>query len=151
MAILASQIGVAKPFNPILGETFQSKVGDTLIYVEQTSHHPPILNYYIKNPNFISFGYAEVEITAGPNSVKGENKGKFYIKFNDGQLYRLYPPKFYASGISIGKRYMNMTECLALEDVTNNLISVINFTKEEKSFFGKLFGSGPKVFPDYVK
>jgi hypothetical protein len=151
MAIIASQIGISKPFNPILGETFQSKIRDTLVYVEQTSHHPPILNYYIKNPNFTGFGYAEVEITAGPNSIEGENKGKFYIRFNDGVLYRLYPPKFYASGITIGKRYLKMTECLVMEDLTNNLISVINFSKEEKSLFAKLFGSGPKVFPDYVR
>lgn len=150
MAIIAGQIGVSKPFNPILGETFQSKVGETLIYAEQTSHHPPILNYYVKNPNFKAFGYAEVEIIAGPNSIKGENKGKFYIQFNDGVIYRVYPPKFSATGITIGKRYMNMTECLALEDIKNNIISVINFSREEKSFFGKLFGSGPKIFPDYV-
>ncbi len=150
MALIASQIGVAKPFNPILGETFQCKIGQTEVYAEQTSHHPAILNYYVKNPLFTAFGHAEVEIIAGANSIKGENKGKFYIRFNDGVLYRLYPPKITATGITIGKRYVNMTECLAMDDLTNNLISVINFSKEPKSFIGKLFGSGPKIFPDHV-
>jgi hypothetical protein len=36
-----------KPFNPILGETFQCKILDSLLYAEQTSHHPPILNFYV--------------------------------------------------------------------------------------------------------
>ena len=36
-----------KPFNPILGETFQCKILDSLFYLEQTSHHPPISNYYV--------------------------------------------------------------------------------------------------------
>jgi len=36
-----------KPFNPIWGETFQCKIGDTLLYMEQTSHHPPIYNFYV--------------------------------------------------------------------------------------------------------
>ena len=36
-----------KPFNPILGETFQSKVLDFHFYLEQTSHHPPVTNFYV--------------------------------------------------------------------------------------------------------
>ncbi len=36
-----------KPFNPILGETFQCKINDSQIYCEQTCHHPPILNFYV--------------------------------------------------------------------------------------------------------
>ena len=51
-------MGAGKPFNPILGETFQAKTGNTEIYIEQTSHHPPILNYYVKNPSFTAFGYS---------------------------------------------------------------------------------------------
>jgi hypothetical protein len=34
-----------KPFNPILGETFQAFAGDYVIAAEQTSHHPPITHY----------------------------------------------------------------------------------------------------------
>jgi hypothetical protein len=36
-----------KPFNPILGETYQSKVNDSYFYMEQTCHHPPITNFYV--------------------------------------------------------------------------------------------------------
>jgi len=36
-----------KPFNPILGETFQCKIEDSMFYFEQTCHHPPILNFYV--------------------------------------------------------------------------------------------------------
>jgi hypothetical protein len=36
-----------KPFNPIWGETFQCKIGDTHLYMEQTSHHPPIYHFYV--------------------------------------------------------------------------------------------------------
>ena len=75
-----------KPFNPILGETFQSIIyppkfpeelfkykghhknpveseydldNPTHIYVEQTSHHPPIFNFYGKNKDYILYGYRE--------------------------------------------------------------------------------------------
>ena len=36
-----------KPFNPILGETFQAKIDDCLYNLEQTSHHPPICNFLV--------------------------------------------------------------------------------------------------------
>ncbi len=40
-----------KPFNPIWGETFQCKIGDTSLYLEQSSHHPPIYHFYVSLTN----------------------------------------------------------------------------------------------------
>ena len=45
-----------KPFNPILGETFRSKLGDSLFYLEQTSDHPPQINFYVIGKNYKLFG-----------------------------------------------------------------------------------------------
>jgi hypothetical protein len=37
-----------KPFNPILGETYQGNFDDgTEVYCEHTSHHPPITNFFM--------------------------------------------------------------------------------------------------------
>lgn len=41
-----------KPFNPVLGETFQGSINGCPIYMEQVSHHPPIASFY-----FIGRGY----------------------------------------------------------------------------------------------
>lgn len=35
-------LNMEKPFNPILGETFQGWINECPIYMEQVSHHPPI-------------------------------------------------------------------------------------------------------------
>ena len=35
-----------KPFNPIIGETFQCKIGDLNFYLEQTVNHPITANFY---------------------------------------------------------------------------------------------------------
>ena len=37
---------VNKPFNPILGETFELKTKNFLYFAEQISHHPPISAAY---------------------------------------------------------------------------------------------------------
>lgn len=42
-----------KPFNPILGETFELEVGDGVRYLaEQVSHHPPICAAHAENSHF---------------------------------------------------------------------------------------------------
>lgn len=40
-------IGMDKPFNPILGETYQGRIYGCPIYLEQISHHPPIGSIYM--------------------------------------------------------------------------------------------------------
>lgn len=40
---------LGKPFNPILGSTYQAKLADgTPCYLEQTCHHPPVTHYLIQ-------------------------------------------------------------------------------------------------------
>lgn len=38
-----------KPFNPLLGETFEMTKGDTMLVTEQVSHHPPITAVHMMN------------------------------------------------------------------------------------------------------
>lgn len=40
-------ISQKKPFNPILGETFQGYLGHSPIFLEQICHHPPISYFYV--------------------------------------------------------------------------------------------------------
>jgi hypothetical protein len=42
----------AKPFNPILGETWEAALPDgSRIYLEQISHHPPISAFQLQGPD----------------------------------------------------------------------------------------------------
>jgi hypothetical protein len=41
-----------KPFNPILGETFQGLLGGIPIFMEQTFHHPPISSFFMRTSDF---------------------------------------------------------------------------------------------------
>ena len=46
-------ISAYKPFNPILGETYQGHFDkDTSIYIEHISHHPAISAFHIVNPKW---------------------------------------------------------------------------------------------------
>ena len=43
----AMYLSMEKPFNPILGETFQGWINGCPVYVEQISHHPPIAAFIL--------------------------------------------------------------------------------------------------------
>jgi hypothetical protein len=45
-------IEMEKPFNPILGETFQGWIHGCPIYMEQISHHPPIHTLLMLGPGW---------------------------------------------------------------------------------------------------
>lgn len=48
MGIGVLHLNITKPFNPILGETFQCIIGGIPLSMEQISHHPPISAFYMK-------------------------------------------------------------------------------------------------------
>ena len=48
---LRRQTSTLKPFNPILGETFQADLAGTQVFVEQISHHPPISCWQVTRPD----------------------------------------------------------------------------------------------------
>jgi len=77
-----------KPMNPILGETYNMVYEDgSKIYLDQTSHHPPVSHFYMVGPknNYKYHGFALFAAGAGINSVSVKNKGKRTVEFADGQ------------------------------------------------------------------
>src|SRR3954471_19705286 len=60
----ASTIGrVAKPFNPLLGETFEYARPDKgyRFFIEQVSHHPPVGACYAESAKWTYWGEAKVD------------------------------------------------------------------------------------------
>lgn len=84
------------PLNPVLGETYQAQKKDGCkIFLEQTSHHPPIASFFMTGPDkcFEIIGFAEtIAKMTGLNSIKGWREGKSIIKFKDGTLMTWLTP-----------------------------------------------------------
>ena len=79
-----------KPFNPLLGETLQGKYSDgTKIFMEHTSHHPPISSYLIEGPKgheYQFYGSNEFvgNIKSSGNILNITFKGPNTVEFPDG-------------------------------------------------------------------
>jgi hypothetical protein len=77
-----------KPLNPVLGETYQAKCADGAdLFVEQTSHHPPISHMLVEGPNgmYRYSGYNECVVKFSVTSITVSQNGYKRVKFNDGQ------------------------------------------------------------------
>lgn len=111
-----------KPFNPILGETFQTKIGDCMVYYEQTSHHPPVCSYYVKHDKFICYGHRAIEASTGANTITVEFNGENFIKFHNGDLYKFKQGNLTMTGVTMGRRYFNFSSLIVEDMVELSLI-----------------------------
>lgn len=79
-----------KPFNPVLGETWQGEAADGRVkaYVEQISHHPPIAAYTVKGQGFRMTGtmHACVQLSMKWQGFKQIYNSKRRIEFDDGDV-----------------------------------------------------------------
>ena len=141
-----------KPFNPMIGETFQCRVGNVDYYVEQTVNHPITLNIYGKeiNNEFIIYGHLITDASVYLNSLYTSRLGKCFIKFKDGTLFRVMMPPITLKGLSLGDRLFNFIEKGLVLDLTNGICSFIEMNPEELGFFESFFKS-KKSFPDYFR
>lgn len=71
----------AKPFNPILGETYQSWINGCPYYSQQISHHPPIASFYLLGRGYKFYGQVEGQAKINMNGVLAFNKRLSYIKY----------------------------------------------------------------------
>jgi|JI10StandDraft_1071094.scaffolds.fasta_scaffold3054897_1 hypothetical protein len=71
ISITISSISVSKPFNPILGETLQMWIDGCPVYLEQISHHPPIVAYYMIGRGYKIYGSIGPKASFGLNNITG--------------------------------------------------------------------------------
>lgn len=141
-----------QPFKPVLGETFQCKIGDFIFYVENTSSEPLINNFYgfDENKNYKVYGYQINDISTRPNSILASKVGKYYIELKDGTKYLLRMPNTSLKGISMGDRIFNYVDKIVVVDLTNNLAAYVEMNPEEVGFF-KSFFTKKNTFPDFFR
>ena len=67
-----------KPFNPIIGETFQCRIGNLKLYLEHTVNHPITANFYgiDDDKTYEMFGYQITDASVTPNTCTGLYRDK---------------------------------------------------------------------------
>lgn len=139
-----------KPFNPILGETFQADIGNSHFYLEQTSHHPPISNFYGFGRKYKIYGWNESRAETGPNSVDILYKGNLTVEYQNGTKNIVIYPPMKLGGTMIGQRILKFKGKVVIIDNKNDLICITKIDPDERKGIEKL-SKRKTSFPDYVK
>jgi len=135
-----------KPFNPLLGETFEFQNDEIESISEQVSHHPPVTANFCR-------GKKEKFTITHTSTAKSKFRGT-YMDFQDvfktyvelpelNERYELFAPVVSAHNIIIGKLYIDIGGTASTRIIgNNNLKSEVRytkkgwFTKEEYKFVG---------------
>mmetsp|Transcript_17927 Transcript_17927/g.30494 ORF Transcript_17927/g.30494 Transcript_17927/m.30494 type:complete len:280 (-) Transcript_17927:73-912(-) len=148
-----------KPLNPVLGETYQAECQDgAMIYMEQTSHHPPRSHMYIEGPDkkYIVHGWNEYSVKAYVNSAVCTPSGHKTVKFQDGQEISFNNPTDTFYNIIMGTLYQWIHGKIEFHDKGNDIYAYYEIGKVSKKtqeyFQGEIQVRGQtvsKIFGNY--
>lgn len=136
---LHMSVEMRKPFNPIIGETFEGYWPDkSRIYAEHISHHPPITCFLVEHHDGLYKYHGSYEYTAKltdfGNSVTGRQIGKNHIEFNDGTKITFEYPFMKIGGLLFGKRTIKFSGSVKFEDIKNGMTAELKFNSEGGMF-----------------
>ena len=126
-----------KPFNPVIGETFQAEIAGGSFSAEQTSHHPPQSSFYFKGNGYSIYATIELVASIGVNTAVGRFEGDLNIEFDDGGKIFGLLPKGEMSGFLLGQNLFG-PKCHTYVYDAGNGISAMYRNKEKDIFKGSI-------------
>jgi len=140
-----------KPFNPIIGETYQAHFYDgTEVMCEQTTHHPPASNWELVPPDgsYHYWGSGIWSASCRGNTIRGYQKGPHNIDFADGGKITWALPDVVLKGVMWGDRVMEYCGSMTFTDEKNQIECVVEFNPEGSGFFRSMFSKSGKQTAD---
>jgi len=131
-----------KPFNPLLGETYQAHFSNgTEIFCEQTTHHPPSSNWeVIPSDNSYKFwGNCTWSASSRANTIKGSQRGPCHIDFADGSRVTYSLPDIAIKGVMWGDRVTELVGSMIFTDQKNGIEAEVFFNPEGLGFIRSIF------------
>lgn len=132
-----------KPFNPILGETWQANLESDGISIsmEQISHHPPISAFYMEGQGFQLVGQSQpsIQLSLRDQGFKSRSKvqGYRYVRFADGSKIDIYNPGFVFKNImGASKPRAEVFGTAYFADTRHNLCGMLQFGGLDKGSNG---------------
>eukprot|EP01022_Parablepharisma_sp_SALTPOND_P014306 TRINITY_DN1933_c0_g2_i3.p1 TRINITY_DN1933_c0_g2~~TRINITY_DN1933_c0_g2_i3.p1 ORF type:complete len:668 (+),score=42.50 TRINITY_DN1933_c0_g2_i3:122-2005(+) len=129
-----------KPFNPILGETFEYVTPTYKFFSEQVSHHPPISACYCSSDIYEFWMHTHIKFSFWGKSFEGTPLGSLTILLNKwNEHYTLTRPTTAGCNLIIGKMYVdNYGDCVITNHKTHEKAKV-RFHK--RGWFGNSYGN----------
>ena len=93
-----------KPFNPVLGETFELEKDGFRVISEQVSHHPPVSAIHCDHAEYSFYAHSKVSTSFKGTYLKVKPVGKFNVKLHKyDEVYTWEKPYTNVNNIIVGK------------------------------------------------
>lgn len=118
-----------KPFNPILGETYEMvNHGGMTFITEQVSHHPPMASAYAENEHFTYTLSSKVKTKFLGNSVDIYPLGRTRVVLKkSGEVLDLVPPQTKVHNLIFGRTWIDSPGEMVLTNLTTGDKVVLYF------------------------
>lgn len=150
VAVYSTMERAKKPFNPILGETFELKMDDGSTYLaEQVSHHPPIGAGHVKTKNFTYDITSAVTTKFMGNWVDVFPVGRTRITLHKtGEVFNIVPPNSRVNNLIIGRIWIDTFGPMKVMNLTSGAIAELDFKACGMMSLGRYVVSGEIKRPD---
>lgn len=119
-----------KPFNPVLGETFQLEQNGLRLISEQVSHHPPVTALHCSAPEFEFSGSVEPKTKFKGSHMLVQCKGSLHVKLlNWNEEYTWTKPNTTVHNLIIGQIYIDNNGTYAVTCPATGVRADVTFKK----------------------
>ena len=130
-SLASNHLRMGKPFNPLLGETYELTRDNFRMVTEQVGHHPPVSAFYAENVNndFILHGSVYPKVKFWGKSVEFQPKGTCTLRFpkHDNETYTWNPVNCVVHNIIVGSLWMEQQGVMEIVNHQTGLKSVLSF------------------------
>ncbi|CAG9314221.1 unnamed protein product [Blepharisma stoltei] len=119
-----------KPFNPLLGETFELETKGFRCLSEQVSHHPPIAAMHTEHPKYIYWGNTEVKTRFKGTYIQANLVGAFHLilkEFNDHFIF--HKPNTNIYNFIMGKIYIDLSGTIEMSNFSTGDRATVVYKK----------------------
>lgn len=133
---------VGKPFNPLLGETYELQRNDFKILCEQVSHHPPISAFHAESVNYKFYGSINPNIKFMGKSITIQPKGVVTVELTRwNEAYTWTNINCCVHNVVVGKLWIEQHGTMEIKNHSNGYRAILDFkeatsSKEANRVFG---------------
>nr|XP_024214050.1 oxysterol-binding protein-related protein 1-like [Halyomorpha halys] len=119
---------LGKPFNPLLGETYELERENYRVICEQVSHHPPISAFHADSKNFIFHGSIHPKLKFWGKSVEIQPKGTVTVELPKwGEAYTWSNVNCCVHNIIVGKLWIEQYGTMEIVNVASGHKAILTF------------------------
>lgn len=109
-----------KPFNPLLGETYEFVNDDIAVIAEQVQHHPPVSALHVRGDGWCYYTAHEIRNRFLGNSMEVWPVGNVHIVFDNGEHFVYQQAHTFVHNIILGELWLDNAGIITINEVTHH-------------------------------